>query len=164
MNAKLVGALLILAFGVSAAAGADTAAAARVGIDDFNRALIQATTRMDNAATLALWEDDGIELLPQTDPIVGKKALAKFYDDVMKDLAGARMEKFDLKCFDIEIAQDWASEWCQEHQHMSLPAGKPPFDGWGTLLLVLHRGVDGNWRLRREMWNEAQPGDQHGEK
>jgi ketosteroid isomerase-like protein len=129
MNAKLVGTLLVLAFGVSAAAAADTGAAARAGIDDFNRA-----------------------------------ALAKFYDDVMKDLAGARMEKFDLKCFDIETAQDWASEWCQEHQHMSLPAGRPPFDGWGTLLLVLHRGVDGKWRLRREMWNEAQPDDQHSEK
>lgn len=47
---------------------------------------------------------------------------------------------------------------------MSLPAGKPPFDGWGTLLLMLHRGIDGKWRLHREMWNEAQPGDQHSEK
>jgi ketosteroid isomerase-like protein len=164
MNGKLVGALLILGSGASAAAAGDTGAAARAGIDEFNRALIQATTRMDNAASLVLWEDDGVDLLPQTKPIVGKKALAKFYDDVMKDLAGARMEKFDLKCFDIETAQDWATEWCQEHQHVTLPAGKPPFDGWGTLLLVLHRGVDGKWRLRREMWNEAQPGDQPGEK
>jgi ketosteroid isomerase-like protein len=45
-----------------------------------------------------------------------------------------------------------------------LPAGKPAFDGWGTLLLVLHRGADGKWRLRREMWNEAQPEDLPGEK
>lgn len=102
MKGKLLGTLLILAFSASAAAAGDTGAAARAGIDEFNRALIQATTRMDNAATLALWEDDGIDLLPQTDPIVGKKALAKFYDDVMKDLAGARMEKFELKCFDMK--------------------------------------------------------------
>jgi ketosteroid isomerase-like protein len=164
MTAKFLALLLIFTSCESVLAAGDTPGAARSGIDEFNRALIQATNRMDNAATLALWEDDGVDLLPQTKPIVGKKAIAAFYDDVTKDLAGARMEKFDLKCFDIEIAQDWATEWCTEHQHVLLPAGKPPFDGWGTLLLVLHRGTDGKWRLRREMWNEAQPGDQHGEK
>jgi ketosteroid isomerase-like protein len=164
MTARFLALLLIFTSCESVLAAGDTGAANRAGIDEFNRALIQATNRMDNAATLALWEDDGVNLLPQTKPIVGKKAIAAFYDDVTKDLAGARMEKFDLKCFDIEIAQDWATEWCTEHQHVFLPAGKPPFDGWGTLLLVLHRGTDGKWRLRREMWNEAQPGDQHGEK
>jgi ketosteroid isomerase-like protein len=36
-----------------------------------------------------------------------------------------------------------------------LPNGKPPFDGQGKMLLVLHRGPDGKWRMRREMWNEG---------
>jgi ketosteroid isomerase-like protein len=145
MMSKLFGVLLIL--------NPYSAAAADVGIEEFNRALIQATTRMDNSAALALWEDDGITLLPQTKPIIGKKAIAKFLDDVSAQLAGARMEKFEMQCFDIETVKNWASEWCEEHQHVILPNGKPPFDGRGKMLLILHRGADGKWRMRREMWN-----------
>jgi hypothetical protein len=25
------------------------------------------------------------------------------------------------------------------------------------MLLVLHRGADGKWRMKREMWNQAAP-------
>ena len=38
---------------------------------------------------------------------------------------------------------------------MQLPAGKPPFDGWGKMLLVLHKGADGKWRVKQEMWNQG---------
>jgi uncharacterized protein (TIGR02246 family) len=147
MASKLLGALLIFACGAGMAADA--------GIEEFNRALNQATTRMDNAAALALWEDDGVTLLPQTKPIIGKKAIAKFLDDVSSQLLGARMEKFEMKCFDIERSGDFATEWCEEHQHVVFPHGKPAFDGRGKMLLILHRGVDGKWRMRREMWNEG---------
>jgi ketosteroid isomerase-like protein len=147
MSSKLLGALLICTSSASFAADA--------GIEEFNRALTQATTRMDNAATLALWEEDGIALLPQTKPMVGKQVIAKFLDDVSSQLPGARMEKFEMKCFDVERIGDSATEWCEEHQHVVFPSGKPPFDGRGKMLLVLHRGADGKWRMRREMWNEG---------
>lgn len=126
------------------------------GIDAFNQALDSATKHMDNAASMALWEEDGVSLLPSTPPIVGKKAIAKFFDDVTAQLTGAHMETFELQCHDIELAGDWASEWCTEHQIVNLSGGKPPFEGWGKMLLVLHRGSDGQWRLKREMWNQAQ--------
>jgi len=147
MAGKLIGAMLCFACGASFAADA--------GIEEFNRALIQATTRMDNTAALALWEDDGIALLPQTKPMIGKQAIAKFLDDVSSQLPGARMEKFEMKCFDVERSGDSATEWCEEHQHVVFPNGKPPFDGRGKMLLVLHRGADGKRRMRREMWNEG---------
>jgi ketosteroid isomerase-like protein len=147
MAGKLIGAMLFFSCGASLAADA--------GIAEFNRALIQATTQMDNAAVLALWDDDGIALLPQTKPMIGKRALAKFLDEVSSQLPGARMEKFELKCFDAESNGDTATEWCEEHQHVVFPDGKPPFDGRGKMLLVLHRGADGKWRMRREMWNQG---------
>jgi ketosteroid isomerase-like protein len=160
MADRFLGTLLMFAAGVSLVAGVSLAA--DVGIEEFNRALIQATTRMDNAAALALWEDDGITLLPEIKPIIGKKAIAKYLDDVATQLSGARMERFEMKCFGIERSGDFATEWCEEHQHVILPDGKSAFDGRGKMLLVLHRGADGKWRMRREMWNEGITEQSHG--
>jgi ketosteroid isomerase-like protein len=111
---------------------------------------------MDNAALVALWADDGISLLPSTKPIVGKVAIAAFIDSVTNQNKGAQMEKFELKCFAIDVSGDIASEWCSEHQVVLMPGGKPPFDGFGKMLLVLRRDPDGKWRLQREMWNQAE--------
>lgn len=130
-------------------AGSATAAES---VEQFNRSFADATRRMSNEATLALWEENGISLLPSTPPILGKKAIATFLTDVMKGLGGARMQSFDLDCHDVAIDGDTATEWCNEHQIVDLGNGKT-FDGKGKMLLVLHRGRDGKWRLLREMWN-----------
>lgn len=143
---------LLLAAGSLAA---QSPSPAHPGIDTFNRALADATRHMDNAATIALWDDDGVSLLPSTKPIAGKPAIAKFMNDVTASLAGSRMTKFESSCFDVRVSGDWASEWCTEHQIVALPGGKPPFDGHGKMLLVLHRGADGKWRIHDEMWNQA---------
>jgi len=125
------------------------------GIATFNQALSEATTRMDNAAIMALWDDDGISLLPGTAPIVGKKAIGEFMDGATKPLTGAHMQHFEMQCRDIDVSGNWASEWCHEHQIVDLGGGKPPFDGQGNMLLVLHRDAHGKWHLKREMWNQA---------
>ena len=143
-------------------AGAATAAMAAPPADEiaaFNRALSDATRKLDNAAVLALWEDDGVSLLPATVPMIGKKAIAHFLDEVMAQMPHARMLKLELQCFDIQFAGRWASEWCTEHQVVQIAAGKPPFDGRGKMLLVLHKGDDGGWRVQKEMWNQAAPAD-----
>jgi uncharacterized protein (TIGR02246 family) len=128
----------------------------RAQVEAFNRKFEDATRRMDNAAIVALWADDGISLLPSTKPIVGKVAIAAFIDSVTAQIKGAKMEKFELECFAIDVSGDIASEWCSEHQVVLMPGGKPPFNGHGKMLLVLRRGLDGEWRLLREMWNQAE--------
>jgi ketosteroid isomerase-like protein len=149
---------LFLAVAVGGASrAAPSADRASAEIASFNRALDEATRRMDNAAVLAQWEDDGVSLLPSTRPLRGKPAIAAFLDSVTASMPGAKMRSFDNQCFDLQVAGAWASEWCVEHQIVDLPGGKPPFDGWGKLLIVLHRDADGKWRLAREMWNAAQP-------
>lgn len=149
--------LFCIAPGLGQARTLAASAAPRAGVAAFNRAFDAATRHMDNAATLALWEDDGVSLLPSTPPIIGKPAIAKFMDDVMAQIPGGRMERFESACFDINVSGDWATEWCTEHQLVRFATGKPPFEGWGKMLLVLHRGADGRWRLRTEMWNQGLP-------
>ncbi len=128
---------------------------ATASIDRFNQALESATRRMDNAATLALWDDDGVSLLPATPPISGKAALGRFLEEVTAKYPGAHMESFEMQCHTIEVSADDASEWCTEHQVVRFSDGKPPFDGRGTMLLVLHRKAGGDWRIKAEMWNPA---------
>jgi|SRR5208282_6712153 len=152
---RLASVFLILCAGAWSAESVTPNVTARTEIDSFNQALTEATRHMDNAAIVALWDDGGVSLLPSTKPIVGKKAIAKFMEDVTTQLPSGRMEKFDMRCFDIETSGNWASEWCQEHQIVVFTDGKPTFEGRGNMLLVLHRGVDGKWRLQREMWNQA---------
>jgi ketosteroid isomerase-like protein len=124
-------------------------------IDAFNRRLEDATRSMDNAATLALWAEGGISLLPSTKPLEGKAAIAAFLESVTTQIHGAKMQEFKLECFAIDVSGDLATEWCTEHQVVLMPEGKPPFDGRGKMLLVLRRGPDGHWHIEREMWNQA---------
>jgi ketosteroid isomerase-like protein len=124
-------------------------------VEAFNRAMREGTMRMDTAALIALWEDDGVSLLPGEKPIVGKKAVGAFIEEAIRSMPGAKVQSFEMECSGLEVSGDWASEVCEEHQVVDLGPGKPPFDGRGKLLFVLHRGKDGAWRIRREMWNQG---------
>ena len=134
------------------ASATDDAAA---GIATFNQRMIDATKRLDNAAVIALWEDDGVSLLPSTPPMVGKAAIRAFFDQVMAQLPGARMRSFEMTCAGLDVSGDLATEYCHEHQVVELGAGKSPINGTGTILFVLHRGAAGGWRVRREMFNPS---------
>ncbi len=137
-------------------AGQAVAGDARAEIEGFNVKLDAATRNMDNAATMALWAEGGVSLMPDSKPTVGNAAIQSFLEGVMAQLKGARMEHFEMHCEGIEVSGDLATEWCNEHQVVQLPGGKPPFDGRGRMLLVLRRGGDGRWLLLREMWISAE--------
>jgi uncharacterized protein (TIGR02246 family) len=124
-------------------------------IEAFNKKYIAAHLRMDNAAVLSMWAEDGISLLPATDPMIGKEAIGKFMDEVVGRMPGYHMQKMDVDFQGIEVSGDWASEWAEEHQVVQPPPGRRVIDSYGKLLLVLHRESDGNWRITREMWNQG---------
>ena len=148
-------ALLASACATSGVPAPQAPAGNRSEIDGFNRALTDATLHMDNARLLSLWEDDGVSLLPGTAPLVGKKAIAAMLEKVTAQFPGAKVTLQEDHCVDVEMSADWASEWCDTHQVVDLGAGKDPFDGRGRMLLVLHKGEGGRWRIKREMWIQA---------
>lgn len=135
-----------------------TGAAAESGrqeIEAFNKKFVDAHLKMDNAAVMSLWAEDGVSLLPETAPMKGKATIARFLDDVTSKMPGYRMEKMDVEFEGIEVSGNWASEWAFEHQIVRPPDNRPVFDGHGKLLLVLQRETDGNWKIKREMWNQG---------
>ena len=125
-------------------------------IDEFNTAFSDATRRMSSAASLALWADDGVSIQPSMRTINGKKNIGAYFDTVMKSIAAARMQSFQMRCFDIRTSGDLATEWCIEHQVVLL-ADLTTFDGWGKMALVLRREADGTWRMIQETWLPSEP-------
>jgi len=124
-------------------------------IEAFNQKFIDAHLKMDNAAIMSLWAEDGVSLLPELTPMVGKKTIAGFLEDVVARMPGYHMWKFEIDFQGIEVNGEWASEWATEHQVVAAPPGKENFEGYGKMLLVLHKEADGNWRITREMWNQG---------
>jgi len=122
-------------------------------IEAFNQRFTAANLSMDNAQVMALWADDGVSLQPDSAPMVGKKTIAKWLDEIVAQLPGYRVTKDEADFHDIQVAGDWASEWGTTHQIVQPPGGKPAIETFGKILLVLHRERDGEWKIQKEMWN-----------
>ena len=124
---------------------------------DFNAALSRATLAMDNSASMALWDPaSGVSLLPESAPLIGTPAIADMLAAVAKSLPGAHMQSFELGCHLVSQDAHLATEWCDEHQVVVFPDGRPTFDGRGRMLLVLRRSSDHHWRLLCEMWQASE--------
>jgi ketosteroid isomerase-like protein len=120
----------------------------------FNEAFRDVILRMDNAGVIALWAEDGVSLLPDTAPIVGKKNIAEFLEKVVAGLSGYRVTKEETEWRDARISGDWASEWGIVHQEVMPPGDKPPIEVYGHIALVLHREPSG-WKIEQEMWQSG---------
>jgi len=147
-----VGLVMVLVLVIRMAATAPGAGDVKE-IEAFNERFQEATLRMDSAAAMALWADDGVTLLPGMAPIAGKKTIAKWLDDVVANMPGYKVAQQENEFRDIRVSGDWVSEWGTTHQVVQPPDGKAPIEGYGKILLVLHRDGSGEWKIKEEMWN-----------
>jgi len=122
-------------------------------IDAFNQKFLALHQQMDHAGIMALWADDGVDLMPGEAPIVGKKAIADWLNHILAQFPDTKMVKQELEWHDIRISGDWASEWANEHQVIQ-PGDKPQIEGYGKMALILHR-ENGEWKIKQEMWNNS---------
>jgi uncharacterized protein (TIGR02246 family) len=129
--------------------------AGRNEIEAFNRRYVELYLKMDTAGVLALWEQDGVDLMPGEDAMIGKKKIVAWVEDIVAKMPGYKVTKQDMEFHDIRVCGDWASEWATEHQVVQPPEGKPPIEGYGKMALVLHREANGEWKVQQEMWNVA---------
>ena len=144
--------IVLNAYGV-AACKPDTRSQQQIAA--LNQAFIDAILKMDNSAVMALWADDGVDLMPGTAPVVGKTAITKWLDDVTANVKGYHVAKQEVEYRDLEICGEWASEWGNTHQVVQPPDGKQPIEIFGKMALVLHKEKDGSWRIKQEMWNAS---------
>ena len=124
-------------------------------IHDLNRRFLDAGRHMDNAAVMALWTDDAVDLLPGMRPLVGKTAIAAWLDGVTAQMHDYKLTAYDIDFQELKISGDWAFEWGISKETVIPPNGGKAVDNPGKILLILHRDTDGQWKFRQEMWNSS---------
>lgn len=130
-------------------------AEARSEIDAFNKKFTELHLKMDTPGIMAMWAEDGVDLMQGEAPIVGRKTITAWVENVLAKNPGYKVTKEEMEFHDIQVCGDWASEWVTEHQVAKAPEGKPDFDGHGKMALVLHREPGGEWKIKQEMWNAS---------
>ncbi|MGB2589894.1 MAG: hypothetical protein WBG02_05540 [Candidatus Acidiferrum sp.] len=147
-----------LASGLAAAAfagGGVEKSPARAEIEAFNKAYVELHLKMDTAGILATWAEDGVDLMPGQEPMIGKKAIEDWVTGIVTGMQDYKVVKEDVEFHDIRIWGSWATEWATEHQVVQPPGAKPVIESRGKMALVLHREASGKWKVKQEMWNQA---------
>jgi len=144
--------LLLVTTGMKARTAEDTG---RKEIEAFNKRYVELHLKMDTPGILALWADDGVDLMPGDAAMIGRKKISAWVEDILAKMPGYKVLKQDMEFHDIHVCGEWASEWATEHQVVQPPDGKPVIDSYGKMTLVLHRESSGDWKVQQEMWNAA---------
>jgi uncharacterized protein (TIGR02246 family) len=147
--------LAAVLIGLSTSAASGQAASGKDELEKFNNHFRELHLKMDTAGIFALWADDGVDLMPGEAPMIGKKVIQAWVEDILAKMPGYKVTKQEMEFHDIQVSGDWASEWALEHQVVQPPNGKEPIETWGKMALVLHREANGEWRIKQEMWNSA---------
>jgi uncharacterized protein (TIGR02246 family) len=140
---------------LSSCALAQTRDKSLVEIAAFNKELDRVTLAMDNAGVMSLWDEEGTTLLPGMNAVSGKQNIAKWLDGIVSKMPGYRVTNQKTDFHDIQSSGNWASEWGETHQVVQPPDGKAAIETHGKILLVLHCGSDGKWKIKQEMWNSG---------
>jgi len=134
--------------------------ARRKEIEAFNKRYVELNLKMDTPGILTLWTEDGVDLMPGNAPMIGRKKIAAWVEDIVAKMPGFKVTKQEMEFHDIQVRGDWASEWATEHQVVQPPEGKPPIESYGKIAVVLHREANGEWKVQQEMWNGSpKPGE-----
>ena len=123
-------------------------------IKTFNQNYISLHLHMDTAGILALWADDGVDLMPGEAPLIGKPAITEWLTAILAKMPGYKVTKQECDFRDIRVSGEWASEWANELQVVVAPDGKV-IESYGKMALILHRSHNGEWKVQQEMWNAA---------
>lgn len=146
--------ILLMGLGGARMSARDANADARGEIDAFNKKFLELHLKMDTPGIMAMWAEDGVDLMQGEAPIVGRKTITAWVEGVLAKIPAYKVTKEEMEFHDIQVCGDCATEWATEHQVAKAPEGKPDFDGYGKMAFVLHR-EGGKWKIKQEMWNAS---------
>jgi uncharacterized protein (TIGR02246 family) len=120
----------------------------------FNQRFDDAIRAMDNEAVIAMWADDGVDMMPGQAPLLGKPAIAKFIRGMGANLKGYKVLRHDTEYHVISQSGNTVAEWLTAKQTVAPPDGGKNLEASGRIILVLEKDASG-WKIKSEMWQPA---------
>jgi uncharacterized protein (TIGR02246 family) len=112
---------------------------------------IAATQARDSQADTDLYTDDAVVLPPNQDPVMGKAAILKFYQDFNAGPARLADETFTPRA--LLLCGDTMIDVSEFTGHVDVP-GKGLIAFHGKNMVVWKKDKDGAWKLQRDMWSD----------
>src|SRR6202030_1683208 len=93
---------LFVAAGVMAAGAFGAGAGdSKEEIDGFNKRYVEMHLKMDTAGIFATWAEDGVSLMPGEAPLIGKKAIVAWVENILSQMPGYKIVKEEVDFHDI---------------------------------------------------------------
>ncbi len=124
----------------------------REGIAALQKREIAASMTFDVNALLDQWTDDAVLLPPRHDPIAGKAALRRFFQEKKEQYANYDMLAYDEQWDEVMVVGEYAYQWGTVSFRMKPPTGNE-IGGTVHAVRILKREEDGYWRVGRAIWN-----------
>jgi hypothetical protein len=97
-------ALAIVASWVAAFAFGGSAVSAKDEVDAFNKRYVELHLKMDTAGIFGTWAEDGVSLMPGEAPLLGKKAIVKWVENILSQMPGYKVVKEEIDFHDLQIS------------------------------------------------------------
>lgn len=145
----------VVAGGLAMVALARSGGSSKDEIEAFNNRYIEMHLKMDTQEIFDTWAEDGVDLMPGMEPMIGKKAIVAWVEKIVSQMQGYKVVKEEVEFHDLHVSGDCVSEWATEHQVVQPPGKEKIIESRGKMALVLHREKSGEWKIAQEMWNAA---------
>ena len=130
-------------------------------LDRLREQLRRAEETGDPSLLAASFADDVIIMPPWNPAVEGRGACLEFASSLLAELMNEFERRVEITCSELIILGDTAIERGTFAQTLVPRSGDPPIDERGRYVWIHGRSPDGEWRVRRIIWNmESSSGDE----
>lgn len=109
----------------------------------------------DVETPVSLWTEDAWAAEPgRATPITGRAGMRQWFRDTY---GAGRITNLAFHPIELKVHNDYAYETGHFVFTLQPSGGAAPMNDQGHYFIEWHRGADGQWRARREVWNSAVP-------
>jgi len=84
-------------------AASEQLASGKDELEKFNNHFRELHLNMDTTGIFALWADDGVDLMPGEAPMIGKKVIEAWVEDILAKMPGYHVTKQEMEFHDIQL-------------------------------------------------------------
>ena len=106
----------------------------------------------DSERYVTLLTDDAVLLPPNGAPVSGKEEIRRWNEAMSKQF---RIVSYASVDDEVVVADDWAFRRATVDWTIAPVAGGEAVRDSGKFIIIYRRGLDGSWRVARDIWNSS---------